>query len=68
MAVVTENNVAQTGANITAYLVDSSEFLSTNDADVDTLIGVVEFSMPVNITQETTNIDISFNVSEGMSV
>ena len=68
LAVVTENNVAQTGANITAYLVDSNEFLSINDADVDTLIGVVEFSMPVNITQETTNIDISFNVSEGMSV
>jgi hypothetical protein len=68
LAVGTANNVAGTGANITAYLVDSNEFLSTNDADVDTLIGVVEFATPVNITQETTNIDISFNVGAGMSV
>lgn len=68
LAQVTENNVAQTGASITGYLVDSNEFLSTNDDDVDTLIGVVEFATPVNITEGTTNIDISFNVSEGMSV
>jgi hypothetical protein len=68
LAVGTANNIAGTGANITAYLVDSNEFLSTNDDDVDTLIGVVEFATPVNITQETTNIDISFNVGAGMSV
>ena len=31
-----------------------NEFLITNDDDVDTLSGVVEFATPLNITQETT--------------
>lgn len=64
----TVNNVGGTGAAITAFLIDTNEFLATNDVDVDNLLGVVEFTNPTNITAATTNIDISFFVTEGMSV
>lgn len=67
-ATATENNVAGTGANITAYLIDTNEFLAVNDADVNNLLGVVEFASAANITASTTNIEISFNVGEGMSI
>jgi hypothetical protein len=67
-ATATENNVAGTGANITAYLIDTNEFLAVNDADVNNLLGVVEFASAANITESTTNVEISFNVGEGMSI
>lgn len=67
-ATATANNVAGTGANITAYLIDTNEFLAVNDGDVDTLLGVVEFASAANITANTSNVEISFNVGEGMSV
>ena len=67
-ATATENNVAGTGANITAYLIDTNEFLAVNDADVNNLLGVVEFASAANITSSTSNVEISFNVGEGMSV
>lgn len=67
-ATATANNVAGTGANITAYLIDTNEFLAVNDADVNNLLGVVEFASAANITSSTSNVEISFNVGEGMSV
>lgn len=67
-ATATELNVAGTGANITAHLLDTNEFLAVNDADVDTLLGIVEFASAATITENTENIDISFNVGEGMNV
>ena len=67
-ATATELNVAGTGSNITAHLLDTNEFLAVNDADVDTLLGIVEFASAATITENTENIDISFNVGEGMSV
>ena len=67
-ATATANNVAGTGANITAYLIDTNEFLAVNDADVNNLLGVVEFASAANITSSTSNIEISFNVGEGMTV
>lgn len=67
-ATATANNVAGTGANITAYLIDTNEFLAVNDADVNNLLGVVEFAEAANITTSTTNVEMSFNVGEGMFV
>jgi len=67
-ATATANNVAGSGANITAYLIDTNEFLAVNDADVNNLLGVVEFANAANITASTTNVEISFNVGEGMSI
>jgi len=67
-ATATELNVAGTGANITAYLIDTNEFLAVNDADVNNLLGVVEFASAANITSSTSNVELSFNVGEGMSV
>ena len=67
-ATATVNNVAGTGANITAYLIDTNEFLAEDDADVNNLLGVVEFAEAANITTSTTNVEMSFNVGEGMSV
>ena len=67
-ATATELNVAGTGSNITAHLLDTNEFLAVNDADVDTLLGIVEFASAATITENTENIEISFNVGEGMSI
>ena len=67
-ATATVNNVAGTGANITAYLVDTDQNLAANEAEVDKLHGVVEFASSATVTSSTTNVDLSFNVGEGMSV
>lgn len=67
-ATANANNVAGTGANITAYLIDTNEFLAVNDADVNNLLGVVEFAEAANVTTSTTNVEILFNVGEGMFV
>ena len=64
----TAENVAGTGANITAYLVDTDQNLAATEAAVDKLHGVVEFASSATVTSSTTNVDISFNVGEGMSV
>ena len=68
IATASASNVAGTGANINAYLVDTNEFLAVNDAGVNKLHGVVEFASPTSITSSTSNIDIRFNVGEGLSV
>ena len=65
-ATATVNNVAGTGANITAYLVDTDQNLAANEAEVDKLHGVVEFASSATVTSSTTNIDLSFNVGQGM--
>ena len=67
-ATATVNNVAGTGANITAYLVDTDQNLAANEAEVDKLHGVVEFASSATVTSSTTNVDISFNVGEGMTI
>lgn len=67
-ATANETNIAGTGANIDAYLVDSDEFLATADANVNNLHGVVEFASSSTITASTSSVTISFNVGEGMSV
>jgi hypothetical protein len=67
-ATATELNVAGTGANITAHLVDADQNLAANSADVDKLYGIVEFADAVTITNSTSDIQISFNVSEGMNI
>ena len=64
----TVTNVAGTGANITAYFVDTDENLAAAEAVVDKLHGVVEFASSATVTSSTTNVDLSFNVGEGMSV
>lgn len=65
-ATATVNNVAGTGANITAYLVDTDQNLAANEAEVDKLHGAVEFASSATVTSSTTNIDLSFNVGQGM--
>ena len=64
----TVTNVAGAGANITAYFVDTDENLAAAEAVVDKLHGVVEFASSATVTSSTTNVDLSFNVGEGMSV
>jgi hypothetical protein len=67
-ATATINNVAGTGANITAYMIDTNEFLAVNDADSNNLLGVVTFPNPGNVTVDTTIVDVAFRVGEGMNV
>ena len=41
---------------------------STATSESERLVGVVEFTSPVEITDETTNLDAGFNVSTGTSL
>jgi len=57
-----------TGGTLSAYLLDSSEFLATSTASVSNLLGIQAFTTPVVITEESTGMDVAFKVSEGMTV
>ena len=61
-------NLNGTSASIKGYLIDTNSYLAENDADVDKLIGAATFASPVNFTESTTTITMSFNVGEGMSM
>jgi hypothetical protein len=62
------NNINGTTAGITGILVDTSGQLATTDADVDKLEGLVSFADPVTFTDSVTEVTMSFNVGEGMSL
>ena len=62
------NNINGTTAGITGILVDTSGQLATTDADVDKLEGLVSFADPVTFTDAVTEVTMSFNVGEGMSL
>ena len=62
------NNINGTTAGITGILVDTSGQLATTDADVDKLEGLVTFADPVTFTDAVTEVTMSFNVGEGMSL
>ena len=57
-----------TDRNLNAYIVDSSQQLSTSTSDAAQLIGVQSFTTPVVITDSSTNMDVSFEVSKGLSI
>ena len=61
-------NLNGTSASIKGYLIDTNSYLAENDADVDKLVGAATFASPVNFTETTTTITMSFNVGEGMSM
>ena len=63
-----EKTLNGTSASIKGYLIDTNSYLAENDADVDKLIGAATFASPVNFTESTTTITMSFNVGEGMSM
>ncbi len=65
---VTATNLNGTSASITGFLIDTNGYLAENDADVDKLTGSLSFSTPVNFTDSTTTLMMSFNVGEGMSL
>ena len=62
------NNINGTTAGITGILVDTSGQLATTDADVDKLEGLISFANPVTFTDAVTEVTLSFNVGEGMSL
>jgi len=57
-----------TGGTLSAYLLDSSQYLATATGSVTALIGIQAFSTPVTITESSTGMDVAFKVSEGMTV
>jgi hypothetical protein len=62
------NDINGTTADIKGILVDTSGQLATTDADVDKLEGLVTFADPVTFTDAVTEVTMSFNVGEGMSL
>ncbi len=54
------------GAEIRGLLVDTSGNLATNTADVDKLEGLVKFASSITVTDQTTSIEMSFNLGEGL--
>ena len=67
-AVASADNLNGTSAEIFGYLIDTNRYLAENDADVDKLMGRLLFASPVNFTESTTTLTMSFNVGEGMSL
>ncbi len=66
----TDGNWSASGGdvNLTAYLVDTSQKLASDVNDVSLLIGIQRFTAPIIITDDSKEIDVSFNVSKGLSV
>ena len=58
-----------TQGTMTAYLVDSSNFLATDSADALNLVGIRDYTAtPIIVTDASTSMNVQFTVSEGMSV
>lgn len=67
-ATATADNLNGTSAELNGYLIDTNGYLADDDADVDRLIGRLLFASPVNFTDSTSTLTMSFNVGEGMSL
>jgi len=57
-----------TGGTLSAYLLDSTQYLSTSTASVAALLGVQAFTNAITITEESRGMNVAFKVSEGMTV
>tara|TARA_B100001939_G_scaffold97510_1_gene83883 strand:+ start:958 stop:1812 length:855 start_codon:yes stop_codon:yes gene_type:complete len=64
----TAENINGTTADITGYLVDTNEYLATEDGDVDKLHGLITFADSVTMNSSVSSITLSFNVGSGMSL
>ena len=67
-ATVSVSNVNGSGDDIAAYLINSSGNLAASEITVDRLDGVATFANPVVFDDNTSQIELSFNVSSGMAV
>lgn len=62
-------SATNTEGALTAYLLDTSGFLSTDNTDVNTVLGVQDFSAtPIIVTADSTVMNAQFTVTQGMSV
>ena len=57
-----------TGGSLSAYLLDSSNYLATATGSVTGLLGIMNFTTPITISESSTGMDVAFKVSEGMTV
>ena len=60
------DEINNTLASITGYLVDSNEHRAANTGEVVKLEGLVKFADPITVTGATTSLSMTFNVGEGM--
>lgn len=67
-ATATANNINGTSASITGILVDSSENQASGETEVERLHGLVTFASAVTFTDSTSQVDLSFNVGQGMNL
>jgi len=56
------------GGTLSAYLLDSSQYLATATGSVTALLGIQQFTTAVTIAETSTGMDVAFKVSEGMTV
>ena len=61
-------NINNTTADITGYLIDTNGYLAENYSDVDRLDGLVTFADAVEMTDSVSGVTMSFNVGSGMGV
>lgn len=64
----TATNINGTSASIQGILVDSSENRATTEGEIVRLHGKITFADAVTFTSSTSQVDLSFNVGEGMSL
>jgi hypothetical protein len=61
-------NINNTTADITGYLIDTNGYLAEDYSDVDRLDGLVTFADAVEMTDSVSGVTMSFNVGSGMGV
>ena len=61
-------NINNTTADITGYLIDTNGYLAESYSDVDRLDGLVTFADAVEMTDSVSGVTMSFNVGSGMGV
>ena len=57
-----------TGGTLSAYLLDTSQYLATAAGSVTGILGIMTFTTAITITESSTSMDVAFKVSEGMTV
>ena len=66
------NLTSYTVGNLTAYLLDSNQFLATaaetTQAGAEGLLGIQQFTSAITISDDTVSMDASLKVSQGMTI
>jgi hypothetical protein len=67
----TASNLNNTGASISGYLLNTSDYVATSTAEAiakERLLGINTFATPVVVTEETAGFDMAFGINQGATI